>query len=140
MSGPKIPSEAKIKRDAQLEADRVKFENEKRLFIQRVASYENIAVDRLGGGRGSMEYVDSLPASTAGIQIPEHFTPTFQPGKYEELIRTNTVDPKIDLSWFTAPNLGLNYTQPKWVRPLSYGPYSGPLRNYTTHNGSQPGR
>lgn len=104
MSGPKIPSQAKIKRDAQLEEERVRFENEKRLFIERVGSYETIASERQGASRGTFEYAPTVPVEAGSLQIPQRFDPTFDPSRYE-----NFAD--ADLSWFSAPNLGLNYEQ-----------------------------
>ena len=104
-SMPKGPSKAQIKTEADIEAERVKFENERRLFIERVASYETIA-SGADGARSSFEYKDWAPMDSAGLFIPAKFDPTFDPTKYEGKRHA-------DLSWFSAHNLGLNYTQPE---------------------------
>lgn len=110
MAGPNIPSRAQIKTETQLEEERVKFENEKRLFIERVASYELIASQRLGQEAGSFEYAPSTETIPGSIQTPAQFQASFDPTKFEAL------NYRTDLSWFTAPNLGINYVQPEWVR------------------------
>lgn len=113
MAGPNAPSREKIKTEAQLEEERVKFENEKRLFIERVASYELISSQRLAAEGGTFESAPSMAPIPGSIQIPERFQASFDPTKFEQLnFRT-------DLSWFTAPNLGINYQQPEWIRPYT---------------------
>lgn len=112
MAGPNIPSREKIKTETQLEEERVRFENEKRLFIERVASYESIASERLAAQKNTMEFVPtSQTAAPDSLFIPQRFGASFDPTKYEQLPF------KTDLSWFTAPNLGINYNQPKWIHP-----------------------
>lgn len=101
-SVPKAKSDAEIKTEAQLEEERVRFEGEKRQFIERAASYEALARDNLSGERTSFEAVDWVPPSAVGIQIPQKFDPTFDP--------TNIRYQGQDLSWFKAPNLGINYS------------------------------
>jgi hypothetical protein len=96
-SVPKGPSAQQIKTESQLEEERVKFENEKRLFIERVGSYESIARDRLSGERTSFESADFVPMDASGIYIPQKFDPSFDPSKFAGQ----------DFSWFNAPNLGI---------------------------------
>lgn len=98
------PNKYAIKTKAALEAERVKFENERRLFIERVASYETLA-SGADGARSSFEYKEWAPMDSAGLFIPAKFSPTFDPTKWEKNRHAN-------LSWFSAPNLGLNYIQP----------------------------
>ena len=96
-STPKAKSDAQIKTEAQLEEERVRFEGEKRQFIERAGAYEALTRDRLSGERGSFEQADFIPMNNAGIYIPQKFDPTFDPTKFAGQ----------DLSWFQAPNLGL---------------------------------
>jgi hypothetical protein len=103
MPSPKIPrgkSDAEIALEASLEKDRVKFENEKRRFLEHVGAYETIATNSVQGARHSFEYADQLPGANpngSGLYIPSRFNPTFDPSKYVNQ----------DLSGFAAPNLGL---------------------------------
>jgi hypothetical protein len=101
-SAPRGPSDAQIKTEAQLEEERVKFENERRQFLERVGSYELVARNNLTGERGSFDTADWIPMDSSGLFIPQRFDPSFNPGRY----------PGQDLSWFSAPNLGINYTPP----------------------------
>ena len=94
---PKGPSNAQIKTEAQLEAERVKFEGERRRFVERVGMYETVAQNNLSGERGSFDRADWTPMDSTGIFIPQKFDPSFNPGKYQGQ----------DLGWFAAPNLGL---------------------------------
>jgi hypothetical protein len=126
MAGPNIPSRAQTKTETQLEEERVKFENEKRLFIERVASYELIASQRLGQEAGSFEYAPATEIMPGSVQAPAQFQSSFDPTKFEAL------NYRTDLSWFTAPNLGINYTQPEWVRP--------PFRGGSIISNNRPGQ
>ena len=119
-SVPKGPSKAQIKGEAELEAERVKFENERRLFIERVAAYETIA-SAPSGQRSSFEYSDWAPMDSTGLFIPAKFSPSFDPSKYED-------KPWADLSWFSAPNLGINYTQPE-LQPFNSSGQAGNIFN-----------
>ena len=113
MAGPNIPSSKRIKTEAQLEEERVKFENEKRLFIERVASYESISTQRLQSESNTFENFTPSVTMPGSVKTSEGFSASFDPTKFEQLnFRT-------DLSWFTAPNLGINYKQPEWTRPYT---------------------
>jgi hypothetical protein len=101
-SVPRGPSDAQIKTESELEAERVKFEGERRQFLERVGSYELVARNNLSGERGSFDTTDWTPMDSMGLFIPQKFDPSFNPGKYQGQ----------DLSWFSAPNLGINYTPP----------------------------
>jgi len=127
MAGPNIPSRAQIKTETQLEEERVKFENEKRQFIERVASYELLASNRLEGERGTFEYGTAREIMPGSTQAPASFNASFDPSKFESL------NYRTDLSWFTAPNLGINYTQPEWVRTPWNG---GSIMSNVMSNGS----
>ena len=105
---PKGPSQAQIKTDAALEAERVKFEDQKRKFIERVASYEMIATDQRSSEGSSFEVADWTKNYNAGLFIPPKFNPTFDPSKFGNQ----------DLSSFAAPNLGLN--DPTWKIPTNF--------------------
>lgn len=97
-SVPRGPSEAQIKTESELEAERVRFEGERRRFIERVGAYETIARNNLNGERGSFDTTDWTPMDSSGLYIPQKFDPSFNPGNYQGQ----------DLSWFSAPNLGIN--------------------------------
>lgn len=100
---PRGPSEAQIKTEAKLEEERVRFEGERRQFLERVGSYELVARNNLSGERGSFDTADWIPMDSSGLFIPQKFDPSFNPGSYQDQ----------DLSWFSAPNLGVNYSAPQ---------------------------
>ena len=106
---PRGPSEAQIKTEAQLEEERVRFENERRKFVERVGSYETIASQRLAGEQSSFEVADWAPMDATGLFIPSKFNPSFDPTKF----------PGQDLSWFNAPNLGINTSNVPTPLPTS---------------------
>lgn len=107
-SGPRGPSDAQIRQEARLEEERVRFENEKRQFIERVGAYETLATNRLQGERSSFEAADWVPPSTVGIQIPERFSPSFDFAKEMQSGRFNAVGNTSEYwRWFDAPNLGI---------------------------------
>lgn len=110
-STPKAKSDAQIKTEAQLEEERVRFEGEKRQFIERAGAYEALTRDRLSGERSSFEQADFIPMNNAGIYIPQKFDPTFDPTKFAGQ----------DLSWFQASNLGLNPIQPLSIPSSTLG-------------------
>jgi hypothetical protein len=97
-SVPRGPSEAQIKTEAELERERVKFENERRQFVERVGAYESLARTNLSGERSSFEVADWAPMDASGLFVPAKFDPSFDPTRYSNQ----------DLSWFSAPNLGIN--------------------------------
>lgn len=117
-SVPRGPSAAQIRQEARLEEERVRFQNEKRQFIERVGAYETLASERLVGERGSFEFADWAPKSTVGIQIPAKFSPTFN---FEQELGKGTFNsiesPSNYWEWFNAPNLGVT-TNPdtRWER------------------------
>lgn len=97
-SVPRGPSAQQIKTESELEQQRVIFENQKRQFVERAASYESISRSRMAGEQGSFEYSDfNLPLDATGLYIPQKFSPTFDPSAYQGQ----------DFSWFNAPNLGV---------------------------------
>lgn len=108
MGAPKGPNRARIKQDADLEAERIKFENERRLFIEHAASNELVttaAQERLASG-SSFEYsdpnaVDPNDFGAAGLMIPSKFDPSIDFSKYN-------LHKSPDLSWATAENLGFD--------------------------------
>lgn len=107
-SGPRGPSDAQIRQEARLEEERVRFENEKRQFIERVGAYETLASNRLQGERSSFEAADWVPPSTIGIQIPEKFSPSFDFAKEMQSGRFDAVGNTSEYwRWFDAPNLGI---------------------------------
>ena len=108
---PRGPSDAQIKTESELESERVKFEGERRRFLERVGSYELVARNNLSGERGSFDTTDWVPMDSAGLFIPPKFDPSFNPGKYQGQ----------DLSWFSASNLGVNYTPPPTPDPMASG-------------------
>ena len=107
---PRGPGEGQIKTEAYLEQERVKFEDEKRRFIERVGSYETIARSNLSGERASFEVSDWTPMDSAGLFIPAKFDPTFDPNTSKQL-QGQRLD-RLDLSWFNADNLGFQWTPP----------------------------
>lgn len=115
---PRGPSDAQIKTESELETERVRFENERRQFLEQVGSYEMLTRSNLSGERGSFDTADWIPMDSAGLFIPQKFDPSFNPGKYQGQ----------DLSWFSAPNLGLNYTAPAIPNPMTTGMNSSKKR------------
>lgn len=105
MSAPKGPSQSQIKTEAQLEAERVKYENEKRRFIENVAQYELIASDQRRALETSFEFTPTgvAPPEGSGLFIPAKFTPSFNPTDWQ-----GNKYAASNMDWFNAPNLGIN--------------------------------
>lgn len=128
MGTPNGPSNAKIKSDAMVEEARVRFEADRRHFLERVASYDIASEGQRRMDGGSLEYIDPSfkdpnDFGIAGLSIPGKFDPSLDFSKF-------STQHKPDLSWATAPNLG--YT-PDWAQslsnPLSFY-YGAPSSNY----------
>ena len=106
-SVPRGPSDAQIMQESRLEEERVRFQNEKRQFIERVGAYESLASQNLTGERSSFEAADFVPRSTVGLQVPAKFTPSFN---FEQELGKGTFNeiktPSMYWQWFDAPNLG----------------------------------
>jgi hypothetical protein len=111
-SVPRGPSEAQIKTESELETERVRFEGERRQFIERVGAYETIARNNLSGERGSFDTTDWTPMDSTGLYIPQKFDPSFNPNQMKYVGQ--------DLSWFSAPNLGIGLNaQQQLADPLA---------------------
>lgn len=141
-SGPRGPSDAQIRQEARLEEERVRFENEKRQFIERVGAYETLATNRLQGERSSFEAADWVPPSTVGIQIPERFSPSFDFAKEMQSGRFDAVGQTSEYwRWFDAPNLGIRTQN---IQPFEFekGRNNGPFGLGTSRNngGMFPGQ
>ena len=117
MGVPKGPSNSQIKSDAMVEEARVRFEADRRTFLERVASYDIASEGQRRMDGGSLEYIDPSfkdpnDFGIAGLSIPGKFSPSLDFSKF-------SAQRKPDFSWATAPNLG--YT-PDWAQSLSRPP------------------
>ena len=101
---PKGPSEVQIQAQSDLESQRVRYEDEKRRFIENVASYELLASEAMRA-RGSSFQVQDMPVIADNRSAPMAFDPTFDPtsltGAAQSEFNKNN-------SWYWAPNLGID--------------------------------
>ena len=109
MSVPKGPSKAQSAQDAKIEEDRIKFENERRIFTERAASYE-LASSATGRSQ-SFEYTDPTALNPNDFGLAGLFIP----GKFDPSLNFDNYNTKFgpDLTWASAANLG--YTPPEAV-------------------------
>lgn len=110
MGAPKGPSNSQIKSDAMVEEARVKFEADRRAFLERVAGYDIAAEGQSRLDGGSLEYIDPSfkdpnDFGIAGLSIPGKFDPSLDFTRFDT--RRGP-----DLSWATTPNLGFT---PEWA-------------------------
>lgn len=104
MSVPKGPSKARSAQDARIEEERIKFENERRIFTERAASYE---LASSGTGRSqSFEYTDPTALNPNDFGLAGLFIP----GKFDPSLDFESFNTKMnpDFSWAKAENLGYN--------------------------------
>lgn len=117
MPGPSIPSGPSPEQqriDAEFERERVKYEQEKRRFLEQVASYETLSRGTIQARESSFENAPPTAYDASGLFIPARFDPSLNPtsnalgtewftGSGTRLgYRTND-----QMSWYWAPNLGL---------------------------------
>jgi len=101
---PRGPSESQIQAQSDLEAQRVKYEDEKRRFVERVASYELLTREAVRAQTGSFEVQGVSPVPDATRQATARFDPTFDPSKLSGTAQSEFYK---NNSWFWAPNLGV---------------------------------
>jgi len=94
---PRGPSKSEISAEEELERQRVRYSNEKRLFIERVASYEILATERSRSMMQSFEFSPETTINPDAIKAPGTFDPTYTPS-----------DPAAAPQWYYAPNLGIS--------------------------------
>ena len=118
-SAPRVNLKAED-RNTELEEERGKFENEKRMFVERAAANELTSSELLRGQGYSFEFLDfDQSRNLASVQIPARFDPSFSP-------RAGETAP----SWFSGAHLGLNYTPPAFVPPPVTNTGTKPRRRY----------
>ena len=110
MGTPKGPSNSQIKSDAMVEEERVRFEADRRNFLERVASYDIASEGQRRMDGGSLEYIDPSfkdpnDFGIAGLSIPGKFDPSLDFSKFDT--RRGP-----DLSWAQTPSLGFT---PDWA-------------------------
>lgn len=110
---PSGPSEAQIKRESDFERERVKFEGEKRQYLEKVAAYDLIAQGTRQAQMGTFENQTQTPLfDSSGLFIPMKFNPSLT---YQTMGPTGTSwttgsgqnlgNERLD--WYWSPNLGL---------------------------------
>lgn len=109
-SVPSGPSPQQAAHDAWLERERVRYENQKRQFIERVGAYETIAGDYAMRASGTFEYDPSIgQLPTEGLSRQERFSPTFRPRDVNmNLITDPTQAYAATPGWFWSPSLGIS--------------------------------
>lgn len=101
---PKGPSESQIQAQSDLEAQRVKYEDEKRRFLERVASYELLTREAVRSQTSSFEVQGVSPVPDASRQATAPFDPTFDPSQLSGTAQSEFYK---NNNWFWAPNLGV---------------------------------
>lgn len=103
---PSGPSDQEIKAEAELERERVKFEQEKQRFVERVASIELLKSEQRRATAASFQ-VQGLVTQQSNAQAQSPFDPTFDPLQFMSSHPQGNIEAE-DYAWFKAPNLGLN--------------------------------
>jgi len=104
---PSGPSDEEIRAEADLERERVKFEDEKRVFVERVAGIELLKTERRRALETSLQVQGLVnPASYEGAAPGEMFSPSFNPSTFISNNPLGNVTSD-DYRWFNAPNLGV---------------------------------
>lgn len=109
-SVPSGPSPQQAAYDAWLERQRVKYEEEKRQFRERVGTYETLASDYQSSAMDTFEYTPGgyKPPDAAALMDPARFTPSFRPRDINMNVITDpTTAYARTPGWFWAPNLGI---------------------------------
>lgn len=75
---PSGPSPEQQRIDAEFERERVKYESEKRRFLEQVASYETLSRGTMRQNASTFENVAPTTFDPAGLFIPARFTPSLQ--------------------------------------------------------------
>ena len=107
---PSGPSPQQAAYDAWLERERVRYQDQKRQFRERVGAYETLASDYSNRAAGSFEYDPSLSVMpTEGLMRQERFSPTFKPRDVNMNLITDPTQAYANTpGWFWAPSLGIS--------------------------------
>ena len=115
--GPDIKSDAEIAEDARMEEERIKFQGEKRTFLENVARYELLATDARKAHESTFEY--QIPGSWnpggagnggsmgSGLFVPAKFNPSFDDSARNKVNTSIAGQSWSNQEWFNSPNLGL---------------------------------
>lgn len=118
MPSPKIPSGPSPEQqrvDAEFERERVKYESEKRRFLEQVASYETLTRGAIQAQQNTFEYSPQTSIDPSGLSIPSRFDPSLKPVVTEGVSnftwqsngQTIGLRGQDQMNWYWAPNLGL---------------------------------
>lgn len=135
-SVPSGPSPQQAAYDAWLERQRVKYEEEKRQFRERVGTYETLASDYQSNAMNTFEYTPGgyKPPEAEALMDPARFTPSFRP---RDINMRPITDPTAAYArtpgWFWAPNLGISRgttKTPSEVQQMLTRPTTAFIPNY----------
>lgn len=127
---PSGPSPQQARYDAWLERERVRYEDQKRQFRERVGAYETLTSDYSNRAAGSFEYDPSLSVMpTEGLMRQAKFAPTFKPRDVNMNLITDPTQAYANTpGWFWAPSLGIS--KGTTVKPSEINPKAPSLHPY----------
>jgi hypothetical protein len=115
---PKGPSKEQQAQDAELERQRVKYEEEKRRFIEGAAQNELISRQSMTTQEmGGFEFAPLQIPEPGGLMTPQAFRPSIGYSSGDGTVSVTYGGPDNDRwtssvpDWFWAPNLGISRPQ-----------------------------
>ena len=103
---PSGPSDQEIRAESELERERIKFEQEKQRFVERVAGIDLLKSEQRRATAASFQ-VQGVVQQQSNATAPSPFDPTFDPLDFMSAHPQGNITAD-DYAWFKAPNLGLN--------------------------------